>query len=202
MVNGADGRSGVGIVGIALVVEGILLGAALGLGTLLGTPVLAGLRLDLAAAGLILLSAAASYGMTEWGVRTSWRPIVALRVQVVERVAFLFEGSSTPGLVVVSAAAGIGEEAFFRGFLQTLVGECLGWIAGLLLVSMAFGLVHWISPTYALLAGLIGLALGALYLVSGNLLVPVVAHAVHDVIGFAALRRLLPPAAPSAPAGD
>ena len=202
MANGGEGRSGVGIVGIALTVEGILLGAALGLGALLGTPVLAGLRLDLAAAGLILLSAAVSYGMTEWSVRTSWRPIAALRVQVMERVAVLFEGSSTPGLVVVSAAAGIGEEAFFRGFLQTLVGERLGWIVGLLLASIAFGLVHWVSPTYALLAGLSGLALGALYLISGNLLVPVVAHAVHDVIGLTALRRILPPAAPAASAGD
>ena len=84
-----------GIVGIALVVEGILLGAALGLGTLLGTPVLAGLRLDLAAAGFILLSAAASYGMTEWVVRTSWRPIMDISSLVLPQAMKTVGSSST-----------------------------------------------------------------------------------------------------------
>jgi len=42
---------------------------------------------------------------------------------------------------------------------------------------------------YALLAGVVGLYLGGLYLLTGNLLVPIVVHALYDVVALGYLRR-------------
>jgi membrane protease YdiL (CAAX protease family) len=54
-----------------------------------------------------------------------------------------------------------------------------------------FGLLHPITPTYAVLAALMGAYLGGVWLASGNLLVPIVAHALYDFIALAYL--LAPP---------
>jgi uncharacterized protein len=43
---------------------------------------------------------------------------------------------------------------------------------------------HWITRTYALLAALVGLYLGGLWLWTGNLLVPIVAHALYDFVAL------------------
>ena len=52
--------------------------------------------------------------------------------------------------------AGIGEELLFRGVVQALLERWLGpWIA-LGVASILFGLVHALTPTYALLAAFAG----------------------------------------------
>ena len=72
-------------------------------------------------------------------------------------------------------------------------GEALGEHGfGLLFSSVLFGLVHWLSPTYALITTLIGLYFGWMFLASGNLLVPVAAHAMHDFVALMYLRKLTP----------
>ena len=48
---------------------------------------------------------------------------------------------------------------------------------------------HWLSASYALLASLIGAYLGILFLVSGNLLAPIIAHAAYDVVALFVLAR-------------
>ncbi len=58
----------------------------------------------------------------------------------------------------------------------------------MILTSILFGALHWITPTYAAIAGLIGFYLGAFMVVSGNLVVPILVHALYD---FFALRYLL-----------
>ena len=61
--------------------------------------------------------------------------------------------------------------------------------------AVLFGLVHPLTPAYLVLAALAGAYLGWTYVASGNLLVPVLAHALSD---FAALAWLVrgPPADP------
>ena len=41
----------------------------------------------------------------------------------------------------------------------------------------------------ALLAGVVGLYLGGLYLLTGNLLVPIVVHALYDIVALGYLRK-------------
>lgn len=86
---------------------------------------------------------------------------------------------STPQIVLVSVAAGIGEELLFRGWLQP--------VAGWLPASLAFGLAHVAGArmlAFGVWATLMGLVLGALALSTGGLLAPVTAHACYDVLAF------------------
>jgi len=60
-----------------------------------------------------------------------------------------------------------------------------GWI----LASVLFGVVHSITPTYAVVAALVGAYLGWLWLWRDNLLAPIVTHAVYDFVALAYLTR-------------
>lgn len=99
-----------------------------------------------------------------------------------------FASLSPPQVVVVSVAAGVGEELFFRGWLQAAVG----WVPA----SVAFGLAHIAGPrmlAFGVWATAMGLVLGGLSMVTGGLLAPMTAHACYDVLAFrylgAAARR-------------
>ena len=59
---------------------------------------------------------------------------------------------------------------------------------GILIVSLIFGLAHYLSITYAIYAFLTGLYLGLIYQAFGNLYIVMVIHAVYD---FVALMYLL-----------
>lgn len=92
-------------------------------------------------------------------------------------------------LALVSLAAGVGEEMMFRGVVQGWLGRSLGDAAGLALTSALFGLLHPITPTYACLAAGLGAYLGALWLLTGNLLSPMIAHGVYDFVALLVLLR-------------
>jgi membrane protease YdiL (CAAX protease family) len=99
-------------------------------------------------------------------------------------------------LALIALAAGLGEELLFRGFLQDAVDRHFGPVIAIGITAILFGLMHPITPTYAVLATLAGAYLGWAYLASGNLLVAVVAHAFYD---FAALVYLLRSRRPASP---
>lgn len=88
-------------------------------------------------------------------------------------------------IILLSAAAGVGEEILFRGVLQTLSGSVWGlWVA-----SVIFGLLHAVTPAYFALATLMGLYLGALYIATNNLLAPILVHWLYDTVALYLLRR-------------
>jgi membrane protease YdiL (CAAX protease family) len=104
------------------------------------------------------------------------------------QVVPLFADLSLLQLAAISLAAGFGEELLFRGVLQSSLSDRLGppwgiW-AGLLFASVIFGMCHWLTFTYALLATLIGVYLGTLLLVTENLLAPIVSHALYDFVAL------------------
>jgi len=92
----------------------------------------------------------------------------------------VFGGWSVLQLAVISALAGICEEALFRGALQAGLVRFIGTWPSLLVASVAFGLGHPISKQYIVSAAVIGLLLGGLLIITDNLLAPMVAHAVYD----------------------
>jgi hypothetical protein len=63
-------------------------------------------------------------------------------------------------LFLLSAIAGFSEELLFRGLLQPWMESAWGMAAGLLGSNLIFGLVHAVTPWYALLAALVGVYLG------------------------------------------
>ncbi|KAA1261306.1 CAAX amino terminal protease self- immunity [Rubripirellula obstinata] len=100
-------------------------------------------------------------------------------------------------MIAISLCAGIGEELLFRGWLMywlvdiynalaTATGgvpssSTATWVA-LIVSSIAFGLVHPISKLYIILAAVMGLYFGGLVIWTGNLLVPITAHAAYDAV--------------------
>lgn len=93
-------------------------------------------------------------------------------------------------LVLIAALAGLGEELLFRGVLQMGLDRWAGRGVGLVIASVVFGLMHAVTPTYALCAGLIGCYLGAmLYMIEPpNLLVPILVHGLYDLLAFVVVR--------------
>jgi membrane protease YdiL (CAAX protease family) len=96
---------------------------------------------------------------------------------------------------VVSAAAGFGEELFFRGFLQTGLSALLlhaGLPAGMIAAasicatSILFGLLHSYSssPAYQVLGFIASAYFGTVFLLTDNIVVPIVSHFVVDLIAF------------------
>jgi len=55
--------------------------------------------------------------------------------------------------------------------------------------SLAFGLLHALTPAYFVLAALMGAYLGWLQMETGNLLVPIIVHWLYDALAFWLLRR-------------
>jgi membrane protease YdiL (CAAX protease family) len=136
-----------------------------------------------------------------WGTLATLPPLIALSwllhaqnarlaelVRTVEEmIGPLFAGASSGALLLLAILAGIGEESLFRGVLQSALAGPIGPWAALLVASVLFGLVHFVTATYAVLAGLIGLYLGWLFLRTGNLLVPIVVHALYDFVALSLL---------------
>lgn len=92
-------------------------------------------------------------------------------------------------IVLLALMAGLCEELLFRGTLQLWMTANWGLTAAIVSGSVLFGLVHAVTPTYAVIATLMGAYLAAtMYLVDRpNLLVPITTHAVYDYVGFAVL---------------
>jgi len=98
--------------------------------------------------------------------------------------------------VVAALLAAVGEEFVFRGVLQNSLGtKYPSWVA-ILMASGAFGALHvWRFPA----AFVFGVFLGTLYVMTGSLLAPIVAHLTINsvvVIGSFVLERADPESLP------
>lgn len=86
-------------------------------------------------------------------------------------------------LFAACALAGFCEEFAFRGFLQSVFSKRMGAQKGILLTGFLFALMHldpWTFPGIFLL----GLFLGYLAQVTGNLWVPIFVHAFSNTLSF------------------
>ncbi len=123
-----------------------------------------------------------------------------------EQLGPVLVSRSAAELGLIAMLAGLAEELLFRGVVQVALARVLPEGGALVVASAAFGLAHFVTPTYAVLAAVAGLYLGALYLLQGSLLVPVIAHALYDFLALLYLVRrfrasLLTPAPPADPGG-
>jgi len=125
-----------------------------------------------------------------WTLTTSTKSVRRLVALVVEQLGPLLAPRSRVELALLAALAGFAEEVLFRGVLQIGLGRVLPEEVALVVASAAFGLAHFITPAYALFAGLAGLYLGGLFLLQGSLAAPIVAHAVYDVVALNYVARL------------
>ncbi len=182
------------IVGIAVLFEGGLIVLAWGLGLLLDTPFGEQTFVTGPAIGLGVAATMPLFIGLYATIRSSWPVLVRLRRVIEQQVVPLFAGCTVWGIATISILAGVGEEALFRGVMQTNLAGAMGVVPAVLVTSVLFGLVHFVTSTYAVMAGIIGLYLGVISIWSGNLLVPMVVHALYDFVALMYLARYVRPA--------
>lgn len=92
--------------------------------------------------------------------------------------------ASGPTLLVLGLTSAVGEELFFRGLLVPAVGLALS--------SIGFGLLHQLRGrerwAWAGWATVMGLLFGGLFVLTGSLVGPIVAHALINVQNLRFLR--------------
>jgi membrane protease YdiL (CAAX protease family) len=128
-------------------------------------------------------------GISDWMTRkTRWgEDLARAMAQALGRL-------SIPNAVLLAVASGTAEELFFRGALQPR--------AGLILSSLLFGCVHFVPRReflpwtgFAIVAGFL---FGGLFVWTGNLLAPIVAHIVVNAVNLPMLVRRYGPSSPEA----
>ncbi len=154
---------------------------AFGLGTEPRRAVLSGLTLALMFLPVAYgLQAVCAWVLSQFGIEPTAQRSVEL---------LLTDGTAiTRGTIALLAVglAPIVEEALFRGILFPLLRD-LGWRAAALVgTSLLFGAIHGNAAAFLPLT-LFGAALAWLYERSGNLLAPMVAHAVFNLTPFVLL---------------
>lgn len=89
-------------------------------------------------------------------------------------------------LFVLAAIAGISEEILFRGVIQPWLENSWGMIAGLLISSLIFGLIHAVTLLYFIMATAVSVYLGMYldYDNTRNLLTPIIIHGLYDFFAF------------------
>jgi membrane protease YdiL (CAAX protease family) len=176
------------IVRLAVLFEGGLAVLACLVGWSAGLPPWATLVWDLRDAALGVAASVPMLALLAVCVLAPWRPLARIRQFVDQVVQPLFRDCTLADLALIALLAGLGEELLFRGLLQEALAGWLGPWPALAAVSLLFGLMHPMTAAYAVLAFLAGAYLGWVYLASGNLLVPILAHALYD---FTALVYIL-----------
>jgi hypothetical protein len=124
-----------------------------------------------------------------WMSRSRLGPLRRMMREVDEVLVPLLSRLTVADYALIALLAGIGEEGVFRGILQEGLSWKLPMPVAVAAASAVFGMLHFITPAYALLAGIMGAYLGALYVLSGNLLVPITVHALYDFIALLYLLR-------------
>lgn len=88
--------------------------------------------------------------------------------------------------IYFSLTAGIVEELFFRGMLRRIFGP--GWRSTVFFVvvsTVLFSVIHWENGVNDLLAtGAVGLLVGICYVWHRTILIPMIAHAVANLVLF------------------
>ncbi len=122
--------------------------------------------------------------LTFLSARAEQIPLIRdLKAFILQEVRPLFATATIVDLVIISFAAGVAEELCFRGVIQ------MRW--GIVVASLLFGLIHFVTPLYAIFAALLGLYLGLTYDLSGGLLVPIQVHFLYDLGALIYLRYLV-----------
>jgi len=94
-----------------------------------------------------------------------------------------------PVLLALSVLAGVGEELLFRGAIQGWLLQHTGPWTAVIAASVLFGLVHYVSFTYFVMATGLGAVLGAAYQYSQSLALVMAWHALYDMLALYCLLR-------------
>ncbi|MEN8262706.1 MAG: CPBP family intramembrane glutamic endopeptidase [Nitrospirota bacterium] len=171
------------ILTIALLVEGIALALAIILARYFSIdllPLSGNYIRDslIGAAGALFPFCFFVYLMSENTKDISW--LRSIRRIVTNDIKAIFSNAELIDIIIIALIAGVAEEMLFRGVLQVRFG--------IVAASIVFGLLHYISPAYVIIAALMGLYMGAFYYFSNSLLVPIQIHFLYDLAALIYLK--------------
>jgi uncharacterized protein len=107
----------------------------------------------------------------------------SLRSIITNDIRAIFSEAELPDLCFISVFAGIAEELLFRGVIQAKLGIVGG--------SIIFGLLHFITPVYCVIATIMGFYLGILFQYYDSLLIPIQLHFIYDLGALIYLRYFI-----------
>jgi len=178
-----------GVLLVAVLFEGGIVVLWLGLARLFGMSPGGQGQVSVASLGQGVAATVPLVPVLLWMSRSRFGPIRRMMKEVDEVLVPVLARLTVADYALVALLAGIGEEGLFRGVIQGGLSGMVPGPAALLLASALFGILHLITPAYAVVAGLLGLYMGVLYLVTGNLFVPIVVHSLYDFIALLYLVR-------------
>jgi membrane protease YdiL (CAAX protease family) len=121
--------------------------------------------------GALLLLVLFIWSMSQ---RAATIPLIgSLRKLMVTEVKAIFSELMFPDLVLIAILAGCAEEMLFRGILQVKFG--------IVVASILFGFMHFVSPAYVVITIIMGLYIGMFFLKFSSLLVPIHLHFMYDL---------------------
>lgn len=106
-----------------------------------------------------------------------------------ETYAFLGPRLGLTAIVFISLCAGVGEEALFRGGLQTYLGDHVGAPAAIALSSAMFAAIHLGKPAITALLFVVGAIFGAVFWLTESLFAVMIGHTLYDVWALRYLHR-------------
>ena len=162
---------------------------AIGLSVLLKTPLAPQFALSVNDALIGVIATLPPVLFLWWFSNTDVPALAEFRHSQIKFFAEIGFEFTPPRIVAMAIGAGVCEELLFRGVLQT-------WIAGFAPVAVAvavssaiFGALHIRTVLYAVIAGFVGVYLGVIFVMSDNLLVPMVTHGLYDAVALEYTRR-------------
>ena len=87
--------------------------------------------------------------------------------------------------------AALAEEPLFRGALLVAIENS---VLGIMITSLLFAACHWLRREFLLFwfwAMLEGIWFGLLMVGTGSLLIPMIAHGLHDIVGYRVFQAII-----------
>lgn len=162
---------------------------AIGLSFLFGTPLAPQLAFSIDNISIGIIATLPLVIFLHWFSITNNPTFKAFRQSQIEFFANIGFEFTPFRILSMAIAAGISEELLFRGVLQSWLASHSTTIIAIIIVNVLFGLLHMRTVLYAVIAGLVGAYLGALYAVADNLIAPMVTHGLYDYIALYYTRR-------------
>lgn len=144
------------------------------------------------------------YATVTWR-RLKKRPRTYRSAAALKSFEYFFPATRTErrGWVLVCITAGVCEETLFRGFMLQYL-HVLPWTLNLTLALVISSVIFGLNHLYEGIHGVVGSAFagflfGLLFLLGGNLLLPIVVHALVDLRALVILPARAEPAPPLSP---
>lgn len=126
----------------------------------------------------------------------SFESLEDLQEMMDRHIVPLFREATILELGFLSLLVGLGEEALFRGVVQTFLQELMGLEAGpavpIVIASLLFGLLHSLTKEYFVISTLMGAYFGFWFWWTDDIIVPIVMHTLYDWFVLVYMKRHSP----------